>query len=41
MTLKLTAYVFFLQYDFVLHFGTTLDHDETGKKKGSGQFEVF
>ena len=36
LTFKLTAYVFFLQYDFVLYFGATLDQDETGKKKGSG-----
>ena len=36
VTFKLTAFVFFLQYDFVLHFGATLDQDETGKRTGGG-----
>ena len=30
LTFKLIAYVFFLQYDFVLYFGGTLNQYETG-----------
>ena len=40
LTLKFTAYLF-LQYDFVLYFGATLDQHETDKKIGTGWFEVF
>ena len=42
LTFKLTAYVFFLQYDFVLYFWSTLVQDKTSKKKGSGKcFKSF